>query len=205
MPIRPGKVELFEAVRPRDDGGFPTLGLHGCFLSHLGVLKEARAAGLARVLHVEDDLQISRRFGECEEAFVDRLGAEEWGLVYLGHPIKLEPAPVPTLVPYSEPIELTHFFGVNGAIFDRLIDFLERLRRRPPGHPDGGPMSIDGAINTFRAQNPDVLTRIANPNLGWQRSSRTDAHPLRWFDRAPVAKDLVAAIRRGRSWLRSQH
>ncbi|MGE5757195.1 MAG: LPS biosynthesis glycosyltransferase [Planctomycetaceae bacterium] len=150
MPLQPGKVELFEAIRPEDDGGFPTLGLHGGFLSHLGVLKEARAAGLARVLHIEDDLQISRRFEECQEALVDQLRNVEWGLVYFGHPIELESTPVPTLVPYSKPFVLAHFFGVNGIIFDRLVDFLERLRRRPPGHPDGGPMSIDGALNTFR-------------------------------------------------------
>lgn len=204
MPLQPGKVELFEAIRPEDDGGFPTLGLHGGFLSHLGVLKEARAAGLARVLHIEDDLQISRRFEECQEALVDQLRNVEWGLVYFGHPIELESTPVPTLVPYSKPFVLAHFFGVNGIIFDRLVDFLERLRRRPPGHPDGGPMSIDGALNTFRAQNPDVVTWIANPNLGWQRSSRTDAHPLPWFDRTPVARDFVALLRRGRSWLESE-
>jgi len=107
------------------------------------------------------------------------------------------------LIPYSDPIKYTHFFGINRSIFDRLIEFLEQIRRRPPGHPDGGPMSPDGALTTFRARNPGVVTLIANPSLGWQRSSRTDCHSQDWFDCIPITRGLAALIRRGRSRLSS--
>ena len=88
----------------------------------------------------------------------------------------------------------THFYAVNGRIFDRLLRFLEELQRRPPGHPDGGPMHLDGAYSTFRDQNPDVVTLIASPNLGWQRTSRSDITP-KWWHRVPGLRPLaVAAI-----------
>jgi hypothetical protein len=203
IPFQPGRVEFFEGIRPDDPGGFPSIGARGCFLSHLGVLRKARDAGCSRVLVLEDDLQITRHLGEYEGAVVDRLLADDWGIVYLGHAIEHPPGTPSGLVAYEEPVLLAHFYGVNGSILNRLVSFLEALLERPPGHPDGGPMFPDGALTTFRAQNPDVLTLIANPNLGWQRSSRTDIHNLRWFDRLPVVRPVVAFARRGRSWLRS--
>src|SRR4051812_42274226 len=141
MALEPGRVEFFDAIRPADDGGFASVGLHGCFLSHLEVLRESRAAGLARVLILEDDFQLSRRFDEHQEAIVDQLRGREWGLVYLGHPVDTGPATAPGLVPYVGDVALTHCYGVDGAAFDRLIAFFEQLLSRPPGHPDGGPMS----------------------------------------------------------------
>ncbi len=50
------RLVFFEAVRPPDQGGFPTVGARGCFLSHLGVLKAAVAAGHSSILVLEDDL-----------------------------------------------------------------------------------------------------------------------------------------------------
>ena len=38
-------------------------------------------------------------------------------------------------------------------------------------------MLPDGAYNTFRRYNKDVITYIANPKLGWQRPSRSDITP----------------------------
>jgi len=49
-PFAAGKVEVFPAVRVADAAGFPSPGVRGCFLSHLGVLQDARARGVASVL-----------------------------------------------------------------------------------------------------------------------------------------------------------
>ena len=76
------------------------------------------------------------------------------------------------------------------GFWNRPVLFMEELQQRPPGHPDGGPMHIDGAYSTFRVQNPDVVTLIASPNLGWQRSSRSDVTPNWW------ARTWVEAIGR---------
>ena len=56
-------------------------------------------------------------------------------------------------------------------------------------------MHVDGAYSRFRADNPDVRTFVAMPELGYQRPSRTDIHALRWFDRLPIIKDAVQAAR----------
>jgi hypothetical protein len=205
MTLELGKVDFFDAIRPNTAAGFPSIGLHGCFLSHLQILKEARAQALDRVLVLEDDLQLWKRFQAYVGPLLDQLCSQHWGIVYFGHSVKLNYLPSATLVsvPSTQRIMLTHFLGINGSLFDRLIDFFEGLRQRPPGHPEGGPMSIDGGFSTFRLQNPDVVTLLANPSLGWQRSSRTDAHPNKWFDRAPVIRDAVAWMRRGKSLLNS--
>ena len=92
--------------------------------------------------------------------------------------------------------------GLEQAGVDRLLRFLEELQQRPPGHPDGGPMHLDGAYSTFRAQNPDVVTLIASPNLGWQRSSRSDIYPNAWFDRVPGFRQLAGAARTSKTWLK---
>src|SRR5579883_3652466 len=62
LPLTPGKIEIFSAVRPDDAAGFPGIGVRGCFLSHLSILKHAQATGLANVLVMEDDLTISEEF-----------------------------------------------------------------------------------------------------------------------------------------------
>jgi hypothetical protein len=55
-------------------------------------------------------------------------------------------------------------------------------------------MHLDGAYSTFRAQNPDVVTLITSPNLGWQRSSPSDITP-NWWDRVPGLRQLAGAAR----------
>ncbi len=201
MPLEPGKVEFFDAIRPGDAGGFPSIGLRGCYLSHLEILRGARDSGLDRVLILEDDAQVSRLFARHQEALVARLQREDWGIAYFGHPIDVGPAnpDAPELTPHVGRIDLTHFYAVNGPVLDRLVRFLEGCLTRPPGDPEGGPMSPDGALSVFRERNPDVLTLIARPNLGWQRASRTDNHDLRWFDRAPIVRDAVALARRAKA------
>lgn len=118
---------------------------------------------------MEDDLTIAKKFVPNQEAIVEQLTPSDWGLVYIGHreevskktPVKLQPFPA------DQWILTTHFYGVTSTIYDRLIDFLEELQHRPADHPQGGATYPDWAYSYFRAQNPDVLTLIAAPNLGW--------------------------------------
>jgi hypothetical protein len=70
---------------------------------------------------------------------------------------------------------------VNAPVFARMIAFLEAGSTRPSGHPDGGPMHVDGSVNGFRAQNPEVRMQLSDPSLGHERSSPSDIHPS-WFD-----------------------
>ncbi len=105
FPLEPGKVEIFPAIRPRDAAGFSNIGHHGCFLSHYQVIHQARDARARNVLIVEDDLAIAPTFQTVAPALVERLQANDWGIVYLGHTEGLKGngapalAPVPSAVP----------------------------------------------------------------------------------------------------------
>ena len=206
MPLMPHKVEIFPAIRPDEAGGFPSIGARGCVSSHVAILKQAKQDGLSNILIVEDDLEISPKFRTDQAVMVEQLCQQDWDFVYFGHVEEVEQKSPVALVPFSEGMRTTHFYAVNGRIFDRLLRFMEELQQRPPGHPDGGPMQIDGAYSTFRTQNPDVITLIASPNLGWQRSSRSDISP-KWWDTVPGLRQLVGAARiskiRLKRWLSS--
>jgi glycosyl transferase, family 25 len=197
MPWEPGRVELFPATRPDSAGPFPSIGARGAFLSHLAMLRRARELGLSRVLLLEDDLDLSPRLSASVGPLVDRLGHDDWDMVYLGHGLQLPPHSGPCeLILFDKPIILAHFYGVHGRVLDQLIAFLELVLSRPPGHPDGGPMHVDGAFSTFRAQSPHVVTLVASPSQGWQRSSRSDIAANRWYDRSPISRGFVDLARR---------
>ncbi|HBK96212.1 MAG TPA: LPS biosynthesis glycosyltransferase [Microcoleaceae bacterium UBA10368] len=202
MPLTPHKVEIFPAIRPDEAGCFPSIGARGCFSSHVAILKQAKKLGLSNVLIVEDDLAISPDFVTEQAAIVEQLRQQDWDFVYFGHVEEVGGKSPVALVPFSEGVMTTHFYAVNDKIFDRLLRFLEELQQRPPGHPDGGPMHLDGAYSTFRSQNPDVVTLIASPNLGWQKSSRSDIYPNSWFDRVPGIRELVGVLRASKTWLK---
>ncbi|MEQ9371474.1 MAG: glycosyltransferase family 25 protein [Coleofasciculus chthonoplastes F3-SA18-01] len=200
MPFTPVKVELFPAIRPDSAGSFKSIGYRGCFLSHLTVLKQARDLQLKNVLVMEDDLAFSDHFKEYEAQLITQLHQTNWDFVNFGYfcdqPVNSIEIDVPTLQPPSgQKIIGTHFYGVNGKVFDKLINFLEVILQRPPGHPEGGPMSTDGAFSTFHRQNPDIVRLISIPSVGGQRNSRTDIHDLKWFDRTPVFRELVTVAR----------
>jgi hypothetical protein len=86
-----------------------------------------------------------------------------------------------------------HFYAVNGRCLPKLVAFLETVIARPPGHPDGGPMHVDGAYGTFRKQNPGILTLVASPSLGSQR----DISPSK-LDQMPWVRTLIELLRRFR-------
>ena len=204
--IDPGAapVVFFDAIRPDDAGGFPTLGTRGCFLSHLGVLRAARAAGHGRILVLEDDLNFSddfvARFAPLTQA-IDRTGWDFW---YLGV-LSVTPSPAAhgelTPVPPASSVLGAHMFALKAATIAQLVPYLEAILERPPGHPDGGPMHVDGAYSWYRRAHPEVRTLMATQALGYQRPSRTDIHALKWFDRLPVVDKAAQFLRGARTWL----
>ena len=201
MPLTPGRVEIVPGVRPAQADNFPDVGMLGCFLGHLGAMKKAREECTESVLILEDDLAFSPDLAAATPNFVERLSTEPWDIVYFGHILDVpEPATGPALVRAPGPVMLTHFVGYHRRVLDRLIAFLELVRSRPGGHPEGGPMQIDGAIGTFWMRHTDVVTLVAAPSQGWQRSSRSDNLHVKWFDRIPVVRGMVEAARGVKRW-----
>lgn len=200
--LAPGHIEVFPAIRPTEAAGFPTIGYRGCFLSHLEVLKKAHREKARNLLIIEDDLTISDRFKTDEESLINQLDDQNWGMCYFGHGLDDPPRDEPTILrPYYEQVLLGHFYAIHHTMFEPLIEFKEAMLTRPPGHPDGGPQSHDGALWTFRQKHPEFRTLVTSPNLGWQRASMSDNTP-KWFDRVMFLNQAAGVARRAKVWLR---
>jgi len=63
-------------------------------------------------------------------------------------------------------------------------------------------MHVDGAYSWFRKDHPELTTLITVPELAFQRSSATDVHARRWYDRWFFVGLIVAMVRRCRNVLR---
>ncbi|WP_254174528.1 glycosyltransferase family 25 protein [Planktothrix pseudagardhii] len=192
IPLTSEKVEIFPAIKPESAESFPSIGARGCLLSHYHILKQAKERQCNRVLILEDDLAISKYFEENEARLLEELQQIDWALVYFGHFLdqdkNIKTEPMVSLKPWVKDIQTAHFYGVNGKILERLVNFFEEIQRRPAGHPDGGPMHVDGVLSTFRKQNPDLITIVVTPSMGLQRGSSSDITP-KWFDRiTPIQK-----------------
>lgn len=203
------KVVRFDAVRPAEPGGFPSIGARGCFMSHLGVLEQAIQEGLNKVLILEDDLDFGEAFKRTWPAIDQQLKSGTWGIFYGCYEAHGLPAAStdlnPNLVQASSDLSIgtTPFVAFQGASIRKARDFLAALLERPPGSPDGGPMHVDGAYNWLRAKHPEISTWVSREQLGHQRPSRTDIHELRWYDSTPgissltqLARQLKRALRR---------
>ena len=200
MPFAPGHVEVFAAERQTDAAGFTSASVRGCFLSHLNVLRDARARSVESVLVLEDDLEVFAQDVTQLEHLAATLSTRPWGILHFGH--FLEPGEMreAQLVPYVGDLQTAHFYAVHNTVFDRLIGYLEQCLVRPAGDPVGGPMEYDGALSMFRRWNPDVITLIAQPSLGGQRSSRSSIH-ARKIESVPGVGAAMGWMRnRRRAW-----
>jgi len=189
------RADFFPAVRATEVGDWPSLGTRGCFQSHYEIVKRAQQTGARNLLVLEDDLDFVPVLPALEANLVAALGNQPWDLLHLGHVERLPEETELKLIEWQAPIMTAHFYAINGRIFARLLKFLELVQSRPAGHPLGGPQHYDGALSMFRAQNPDLRTLIVSPNLGVQRSSRSDIH-FAWYDKVPLVGAAINAARR---------
>jgi hypothetical protein len=191
---RTRRLQVFPGIRPDAPAGFPNRGVRGCYLSHLGVLRQALEERLDSVLVLEDDVTFVPLFRERTGMIERELREQAWGFVYLGHQLDLTPISGRCLAPYVGDILTAHCYGVHGSVLPELVRFLESVPERPPGHPEGGPMFPDGALSFFRTKHPEIVTLVAAPSMAFQRSSRSDLTP-RWFDRIPGLRETAGLWR----------
>lgn len=193
-------IALFPAVRPDDRGEWTSIGARGCFMSHLGVLRQARAQGLERILILEDDMDWTSGFLAHGAGVLAALEERGWGFVHGGLD-RGEPgaAPVPEPLAPDQPIGQTHFIALAGPAIGEAEAYLAAMAARPGGDPAGGPMHVDGAYCWFRAAHPEVAAFAFRPAAATQRASRTDIHDPRWFDRLALVAPVVAWLRRLRN------
>ena len=84
LAVGEGPVRMFDAIRPADTAGFPSVGARGCYLSHLHVLREALEAGTKRLLVLEDDALFTREISGAGE-LLDLCKSDDWDFLYPGH------------------------------------------------------------------------------------------------------------------------
>lgn len=209
------QVHLFEAIRPQDAQGFPSVGARGAFLSHQAVCERMLDRGWPRMLVLEDDMTLPDRRIEHLRALATALCNRPWDILY-GHPgarpaqvgpaQPQDPPPDPPAdeyglitLPAERPMIQLHFLGLSRAAAQRIVPELAAMQARPEGSPQGGPMHVDGALNWIRRANPDLIALAASPAVSMQRASRSDIAALRWFDRTPGVSALVALVRRLRA------
>lgn len=191
-------VHLFNAVRPTEPGDFPSIGARGCFMSHLGVLRDAQDRGLDSILVLEDDADFTSAFLSAGDGELRTLAAGDWGIAYLGYHLESELGAGPfELIPSGTGVRTTHAMLLRRAAIARIIPYLEAILQRPPGDPAGGPMHVDGAYSWFRKDNPDVKTLVPVRQWAVQRSSATDIAERSWRDRLP----LIGMLRRWKNRL----
>ena len=125
---------------------------------------------------MEDDVRFAPDFA-ARSHIVDQL-PDNWDIFYAGHfqPQGSQPTSTDSgliEVDGSRELVATHCYAVNGSAIPKLVQGYETILSREPGHADGGPMPIDGAMNTVRRQ-LRLQAFAAVPPLADQRSSRTD-------------------------------
>jgi glycosyl transferase, family 25 len=196
----PGKLDFFDGIRPTEAAGFPSIGARGCFLSHMGVLRQAADEGVSEVLVLEDDIVFNPDFARAAPDAFAKLRTLKWDIAYPGHFGTITPAHTDLggWVPYTDDLICAHCYVVRGPAIRRLADGLKTIASRPAGHPDGGPMLPDGALNTLRRQNPDIVTLLAKPSLATQGGSPSDISDHRWFDRIPGVRQAIQTFRDAR-------
>lgn len=194
-------IRFFPAIRATDAGAFPTIGARGCFLSHMKILEEALTQNHASVIICEDDLDFSADFASRMPRVIRALDGIDWDLFIGGYVSDrvgeaVSRDPLVFHVPRDLQLIGAHFYILRGRAIARLYQRLDVMLARPAGHPDGGPMHYDGALNHFRSCEPDIVTVAARPALGVQRASRTDIHALALMDRLALTRPVMNFLRK---------
>ncbi|MEM6973499.1 MAG: glycosyltransferase family 25 protein [Pseudomonadota bacterium] len=197
-------IRLFEAVRPASKGDFPSIGAHGCFMSHMGVLADAIAADHSNILILEDDVDWTPMALTGDPGRVSVLQETDWDYLHGGlgddtattaDCLRLE-ALEPEQIVY-----LAHFVGLRGEAIAKSHRFFAQMLERPAGSAEGGPMHLDGAYNWFRQANPEIRSYICRPSLARQRSSKSDITPKTGVKALPVVSHVLSLARSLRKWI----
>jgi len=190
------RVSFFAGSTRNEPGPFASAGEHGCFLSHLALLKQAAAEGRT-VLVLEDDCDF------LPEAANYAL-PEEWDVFYGGYT-----AEDPDNLETSNMIG-AHCMGYSPRAAKAFASYLEGLLE-PGFKPDalavargnyepGVNPPFDGAIVWFRRANPEMKTVFAQ--IAVQRSSRSDIASGTLLDR--TLPSAASAARKAKNWLRKR-
>jgi len=96
----------------------------GCALSHVKILKRAKAEGFKNVLALEDDIEFCENFNEEIAAYLP-LVPNDWDVIYVGgnHTPDSRIGPPQDMGGFLKCIftQTTHFIATNHTIYDLII------------------------------------------------------------------------------------
>lgn len=192
------RIFVPEAPMPSEPYGFPSLGVHGNFLSHLEILQDARAHESARTLILEDDAIFLRslRSSTRQTSILHAVEEHDWGTWFPGHLLRGELAGQPKgIVQSTLPFTWAHCYAVHGRALGALTDFLEATLERPAGHPEGGKLYIDAALSLFRKNRTDYPSLISNPALSVQKGTTSNLAKWRGYDSWSLGHLAISQVR----------
>jgi glycosyl transferase family 25 len=183
------RVAFFDAYRFNNPGIFRSAGSRGCFTSHSAIISLSATLGES-VLILEDDcdfLPAARTYQSDGQ----------WDVFYGGYMAS------DMAKPQNCDIIGSHFMGLSASAAKKAAAYFacypdpdfppdERSASEPGFNPNVRP-GTDGAYVWFRRAHPELRAEFSM--LSKQRSSRTDIGKLKWFDRAPVVRELAALAR----------
>lgn len=136
-----------------------TPGAYGCLLSHVQVVRDARAAGASSVLIFEDDAVFDPQFKNKFPAFVAEVPAD-WDMLYFGALHKDEPVRVSEHIGRITKANSTFAYAIRNTVFDAFIDLNSRAEH-----------VLD--MNSYRLQER-FNCYCFMPNLAWVESEYSD-------------------------------
>ncbi|QEA12483.1 glycosyltransferase family 25 protein [Comamonas flocculans] len=196
------RITFFPAIRPDDAGGFPTIGTRGCFMSHLAVLREIQTSDAKFALILEDDCNFDLRAVNNLTNHILLKNTMMYGGVL--NTVKSQPQGKEGFVAVGADMALmgAHCIAVEPKVAKDIADYFEKILRRPPGDPEGGPMHVDGAYSWYRKMHPERATVLAVPEIAYQRSSATDIHEGRSIRRSILPVPLISFLRKMKNTVR---
>jgi glycosyl transferase family 25 len=198
------KVSIPAPPMPADPNGFPSRGVYGNFLSHLGIIEAAYSDGADSVLVLEDDAMFSTAFHAKQSGIARSLFKGGWDQVFIGHSIDSQQLPTSPsgLVRFQGDFFWAHCYGVHRRLMPRLITYLRGTIEREAGDVLGGKLYIDGAYSLFRRFNKDMVCLLASPRLSIQRGSASSLNTASRLEQNTLARASRRAIRhlRDEAW-----
>lgn len=189
---RDPRFAFYPGIEIPERGPFLRAGSHGNFIAHRRLLEDA-ARERQSILILEDDCTFLPAIRSYEPPPFD---------IFYGGYHASDPGD-----PAKGNIVGSHCMGLSARAVARAAKYLFDYVADPefaadpqavaaPGYDPAVRPPIDGAFVWFRRANPDLTTVFAH--LSEQRPSRTDVGAQKWFDKAPILRDVAGVLRQAR-------
>lgn len=164
------RIAFVPAEKPCSSMPFRSNGEHGCFLSHLKIIRDAAEAGES-VLILEDD---------CDFTSEMRKPLAEADLLWGGFTI------FPTFIVGG------HCIGLSATTAKKMHSYLEPLLKHP------SPPPIDGAYAWFCRDHPEVTVNACDTPIAVQRPSYSNIAGRHGLDKLRLLHPLINLARRAK-------